>query len=209
MKVFSFASGSQMRFLIHVYKMFTLYVSRDKHSQQRLDVGSILCVNLLEHLPNYVINVEECNARMTKPKWLIGTPTLYNEETADVLRGNEAVLFLQRLALQEAESRGMKQTKKQSSNNTTGRSVMTPGVHLRPEQSQKLNEESHEEDVDQQKEESNTGNLWESRIEEVDEEDSVEMKKLNQDDLHRALQNRRPPSAQATENAPPLPPLKD
>jgi hypothetical protein len=197
--------------------MFTLYVSRDKQSKQRLDVGSILCVNLIENLPNYVINVVKCNARMTsKPKWLIGTPTLYNDETDDVLRGNEAVLFLQRLALQEAVGRGMKHTKNKSSNNTTGRShLMTPGVHLRPEQSHKLNEESHEEghgeDVDHQNEESNTGNnsLWESRIEEVDEEGSVETAKLNEDDLHRALQNRRPPSAQATENAPPLPPLRD
>ena len=114
--------------------MFILYVGRD-NALQRLDVGSILCVNLLQTL-DQTIHVEECSARTPrKPIWLIGTPTLYDETTGDVLRGNEAVTFLQGMALRDAEQRGVGRAEG-SAEATPGRArVVAPGVQLRPEQS--------------------------------------------------------------------------
>lgn len=191
--------------------MFTLYVSQDKTGRQRYDVGSILCLNLVKHVgDSATISIQECSRRMpSRPDWLVGTPTLVNEKSGEVLRGTEAITFLQHMALQEAEQRGMDYSQKRSSDAKTKRGTMSkPGVQLRPEEPRTTN--AGDDDVMEQTADG-VGGLWESTIDEDDENDpQPDEKKLGADDLARAAQSRRPsPQTGAENSAPPLPPLND
>ena len=75
----------------------------------RHDVGSVLCMDLLRHLPSDVVHLVEATAQ-TRPSWLEGTPTLRDDETGEVWTGHQAVRRLQVASIhharQEAEAEG-------------------------------------------------------------------------------------------------------
>ena len=189
--------------------MFTLYVSRDKRHPQRADVGSVLCLNLLQHLKNEsrsTVTVQECDKNTPhKPDWLYGTPTLHNRHTSEVFRGHSAVSFLQNMALENASTH--EKNEKVSQGGARKRSPMAPGIQLRPESIPNASTPDEEEET---RDEVLEDGLWGSTIDINDEDDASVMDetKMSQDDLHRALEGRRSLSSESfPENAPPLPPL--
>lgn len=196
--------------------MHTLYVARDKRRPSFFDAGSILCLNLSESLEER-LQIVEVTAQSPRPPWLAGTPTLHlnTDRPGDsrILEGTEAVTHLQAAVIAAAETRGRTQTRTVSSR----RATMTPAVvQVRsteergvPPETDAVTDGGGHADA----EEGGLSGLWESRIEEVeDDNDRTEGGKFTSDDLSRALQERRPPTAPARPaggEPPPLPPLKD
>ena len=82
-----------------------LYVARDKRRPQRHDLGSVLCLRVLDLLPRGTVQVHECRRGERRAPWLAGTPTLALEG-GEVLRGHQALEHLQRLAVHLAAERG-------------------------------------------------------------------------------------------------------
>lgn len=74
-----------------------LYVARDRARPERHDVGSVLCLRVLDLLPPGTVSVREARSGEPRPPWLTGTPTLVID--GHVLRGFEAISHLQRLAV--------------------------------------------------------------------------------------------------------------
>lgn len=198
--------------------MLTLYVARDRRDARRYDTGSVLCINLCDALRTVEVNIVECPLAR-HPHWLVGTPTLHGHESNDVWKGHEAVAHLQHLALREAEARGAERARTKKRDSSSKSSVLTPTMHLRPEESRSSpsDEAAHESvgpDLPSIEE-----NIWESRIADDDGDDDdgndeasgVGVRKLSQDDLQSALQRTRPPPAHPStgETVPSITPLKD
>ena len=81
----------------------SLYVARERRAPERYDLGSTLCLNVLDLLPEGAIEVVECTPPIAEcPTWLIGTPTVHVHSTEDVHRGYAALSALQRLAVEQA-----------------------------------------------------------------------------------------------------------
>ena len=77
---------------------FTLYVARDRRDASRHDLGSILCIRLVDRFVPGMVDIVECHGRHPgMPSWLVGTPTLH-AATGEVWRGNQALERLQELA---------------------------------------------------------------------------------------------------------------
>ena len=87
--------------------MFELYVSRDHLRPTQYDAGSLLCIQLAsENLAELVEILEVFPASKKLPNWLIGTPTLHDSTSGEVLTGYQAIRFLQQLTIEAAENRG-------------------------------------------------------------------------------------------------------
>jgi hypothetical protein len=74
-----------------------LYVARDKRRPRQYDVGSKLCLELIELMSLDDIEVIECGPRTAVPQWLVGTPTMCVDD--DVMTGSAAVSFLHHMAV--------------------------------------------------------------------------------------------------------------
>ena len=88
--------------------MYTLYVARDVVFTHRHDLGSIICVRLInDYLPSSHFKIEEVSKAMKRslPSWLTGTPTLHCDESDKVWRGYEAFIQLQEFAIAHASRR--------------------------------------------------------------------------------------------------------
>lgn len=81
--------------------MARLYVARDRRRPERHDLGSLLCVHALRLLPPDTVQVTEVTSlsQAHHPAWLTGTPTLVVDEQQQVLRGHQALQYLQDLAV--------------------------------------------------------------------------------------------------------------
>lgn len=192
--------------------MLTLYVARDRRDARRHDTGSVLCINLCDALRTVDVQIVECPLAR-HPHWLVGTPTLHSHESNDVWRGHEAVAHLQHLALQEAEARGAERARTKKRDSSSKSSVLTPTMHLRPEESRSPSNEAAHTSVGSDLP-SIEESIWESRIADDDGDDEasgVGVRKLSQDDLQSALQRTRPPPAHpsTSETVPSITPLKD
>ena len=72
-----------------------LYVAADKRSKKQYDLGSRACMDILQR--NGVtdeVDVQDCDvirrSGATIPKWLAGTPTLYDAQERRAYRGTDA-----------------------------------------------------------------------------------------------------------------------
>ena len=77
-----------------------LYVGSDRANPSRQDVGSVLCLALLDRLAEGTVQVRNASAmaREDRPIWLRGTPSLHCEETDSLWTGFEAFSHLQNMA---------------------------------------------------------------------------------------------------------------
>lgn len=164
-----------------------LYVARDKRRPERHDLGSALCLRVLDLLPQDTVRVHDCDTmRGAKPPWLVGTPTLATGD-AEVLRGHEALLYLQRVSVDvSAQTSSKKPSSRPPSSRPPPRAAV-PDTGSSPEgPSAPMAPASDDADVNE--------TLWETRIDEKDAEESTEDalggKKITGDDLARMAQMR-------------------
>lgn len=79
--------------------MNVLYVSQDKHDDTSMCPGSLVCLSIVEKLPDEIISVQNADIlrRTTSdlPEWLDGTPILINEDEGVPYRGKDAIVKLQ------------------------------------------------------------------------------------------------------------------
>jgi hypothetical protein len=194
--------------------MFELYVSRDHLRPTQYDAGSLLCIQLAsENLAELVEILEVFPASKKLPNWLIGTPTLHDSTSGEVLTGYQAIRFLQQLTIEVAENRGETRAttqKKRVSGETGGGALLqkkTPSVQGGGAQYDVEDEGG----VD-------TDHLWETCIEECGEGEEIEEgmggRKLKGDDLSKAIQERQVhshtphnPGSGGEAQPPPPPPL--
>ena len=80
--------------------MYTLYVARDKTKEDRHDLGSILCLQVLELLHARDVKVVDVSNIRSPPIWLTGTPTLVHEHRDEVWRGNQALSRMQSMLVE-------------------------------------------------------------------------------------------------------------
>lgn len=173
----------------------TLYVARDKRQPSRHDVGSVLCLQLVETIsPALKVDVHQCDNARDRPPWLTGTPTLH-EDNGSKSQGFEAVQRLQTIAMEVAEARGRDARRKptataaQGSSSVAARSasVVAPGdIAVAP---------GNEDD-----------DMWGSRIDDDDEE-VQEPRKISADDLARVNASRQFSNASVQQAPRSLPPV--
>lgn len=174
---------------------FTLYVARDKRKASRHDLGSVLCMQTLEFLPQDLVVVQTCTAASSSsyPAWLTGTPTLHAHHSGDVWRGHQALSELQRLAFSRSAPR-----------NASG-----PPNHTAPSDGHvpSRGRPPHDPHVETDAE---LEGLWQGGVgEEADEAEDSLPKKLTSDDLARALESRPQPSKRMERDAPPIQAVAD
>lgn len=152
-----------------------LHVARDKRDFARHDLGSVLCLNVLDLLPSDAVQVREWDARAPRPAWLTGTPTLV-APTDEVFQGHQALAYLQRLAVDTAATKHAK-TAPPAVRRTPPPAAAAPATAAPAR--------TDENDVD-------GSSLWESRIGdgERDDEDEEPARKITGDDLARAMRAR-------------------
>ena len=163
-----------------------LYVARDKRRPDRHDLGSVLCLRVLDLMPAGAVEVHDADALRARPLWLTGTPTLVLDG-GDVLGGYEALTHLQRLAVDLARS--------------SSRPAKRAPQQQAPPPPMAAAVAAVEEDA-----------LWgSSSVVEDDDDGATQDRKLTGDDLARAMRAREearaPPAGGSA--PPPLPPMSD
>lgn len=84
---------------------YELWVNHDRSRPSRHDVGSVLCLGLLERCSRLQVEVRTVG-HAPRPAWLTGTPTLWCQETDRIWTGHATYEVLLDRALEEAELRG-------------------------------------------------------------------------------------------------------
>jgi len=160
----------------------TLYVAMDKKNDSRYDLGSVLCMQVVEkHLPTGAVHVQVCTRR-DRPAFLAGTPSL--ELEGALHEGFDALMRLQDMALEHARSA---QPERRAAKATNGPPREPLAASARP-------------DAD------TLAGMWDSAIDEgPDGEGEDETRKLNSDDLVRA-ESARKAAADAARAQPANPP---
>lgn len=159
-----------------------LHVARDKRHPARHDLGSVLCLNVLELLPPETVQVREWDdPRAPRPAWLTGTPTLVTPKD-EVFRGHQALAYLQRLAVDMAKATTQPRPSKArpsppSAANPQQREAAPPSVSSPPT-------------GDDDPEDGGVGSLWETRIVDDATEEDEPTRKITGDDLARAMRAR-------------------
>ena len=83
---------------------FRLYVARDRKNSSRHDLGSILCIRVVDLVRPGAVTILECTPRdPANPSWLVGTPTLHHVPTGEIWRGHQALSRLQHLVAESNE----------------------------------------------------------------------------------------------------------
>lgn len=168
-------------------EIVTLYVARDKKRTTQYDLGSVLCMQLMDLLPPGTVNVVVCDGPTPQdPTWLIGTPTLCFQNTANVYRGFDALQALQRLAVElaaESATAGVGKGQKTSGNGKTeGKNVPPPSENGDP-----WFPEDEEEDL----EESFVPTVSARSAQSQKEEEGMFSPKLKSDDLSTYMNRRK------------------
>jgi len=78
-----------------------LYVAKDKYDTNRYDLGSVLCMELVEQLPADSVRVVEHVHGTQHAAWLKGTPTLV-DGNSNIYTGHQAYTYLKSAALSHA-----------------------------------------------------------------------------------------------------------
>lgn len=189
--------------------MYTLYISRDKSRPERFDVGSILCLNLFEALPEGSVVVRECT-KEDRPSNVHGTPTLISDSA--YFTGHEALQHITQMALGEAERRGRVSVPKETETSKRVRRSVPPPATVQRLQQTRSGEENGppmHPSLDASEDDGSTMMLWESRISEDDTEgDTVSNGKITTEDLARAVQAREQ-TPRGTAVQPPPPPVQE
>jgi hypothetical protein len=178
-----------------------LYVSVDRRHPNRHDMGSVLCLRVLQHLPEGHVSVHDARSAVPRPTWLTGTPTLVIDG-GTVLRGHEALDHLQHVSVEMARAATAHPTRPRPT-----RAMMAPApvglVAEKRARPQQVGEEEGDAVVDDE-----VSALFASRLDASDDlGDEEGERKITGDDLARALRERdavAPPPP--TANAPPPPP---
>ena len=177
---------------------FVLYVARDHKQVHRNDLGSILCMQVLSLIPENVVRVQNCDMIAEKPTWLTGTPTLLDDMSGDVWRGNQALFRLQQLSVSLAKQSSVQERPKKSISHQQA-SLATRTFQV-PKQ----------EEVEQQ--DNSSDSLWTTQISNDVEDELVGNGKLTSDDLARITSERtQPQQIQQSQGSLPRPPsqMKD
>lgn len=168
--------------------MHVLYVARDRKTPTRHDLGSVLCLRVLDLLPPHLVDVQECTAR-SKPVGVVGTPTLLTPH-GESFRGHQALSKLQHLAVELAVQRG--ETKEAPTRRRP--SALAPNVQLRTEPREPPPPEQEDRgDPGEEQPTAEVASLWETRIDDADqeeEESDMSSRKITSDDLARAMRAR-------------------
>ena len=164
--------------------LFRLYISNDKLMPSRKDVGSVLCLTVLEWITKGVVNVVSLADAGSVPVGITGTPTLVCVSSGDIFTGHQALARLQRLACETWYEQGVEQGRK---NGTTSRRATTSAA-----QRTTATPPATAAAKDDPQDEGALSELWESNCPEEDEDVVDEGNgKLTQEDLARAIQQRR------------------
>lgn len=156
---------------------YTLYVAQDKLHPSRLDVGSVLCLQMLDSLAEGEVDVRRVEELGSKPTWLSGTPTLLAAGSGEVWRGHQAVMHLHRQALERAAAPGAVTPTpghRQAATASTTPPSSTPPAH-------------HDSPAPVADGDPDDG-MWSSVVPESAEEPESLSKKLTSDDFARATQ---------------------
>lgn len=197
--------------------MASLYVARDKRRQHQHDLGSVLCLNVLDLLPKTSVEVVECIAPMEDaPSWLFGTPTVHFHETDEVYRGHAALSALERAAVDVA-ARDVRSEKRVAREPDGPKRSALKAVPSNGTQMAFPNNPIEEVGTVDLPGGDDLSSLWEEDdVSEVGEDSKQMEKRLTSDDLDREMQKRRgavAPQAEAAaipSNGPKAPaPLKD
>jgi len=176
------------------------------------DLGSVLCLNVLRLLPDNHVEVIECESLRSRPTWLVGTPTLIDEDNGEKWEGHNALTRLQTMSVHIAHEQA-KPNKKEgsrprhppSSNSARQPPPITSARLSSPPPAEEENEENEENENEE------VGQMWESTIDENDTEEASTIggNKLTSDDLSSAMSSRQMQSQHTVNSKPPLPPLTD
>lgn len=169
-----------------------LYVARNKRNPSQYDLGSALCLRVLDLIPAELVELRDCDAmRDERPTWLTGTPTLVASSGGNVFRGHQALAQLQRIAVDAAERRGTPAKPASSTEATSARRNGTtmPNVQLRDErQSRGTAPAPAQQEGDE--EEGLPADLWTSMGDYDNEDEDTSTRKITSDDLAKALRER-------------------
>lgn len=207
-----------------------LYVAPDKLVSSRLCLGSLLCTNLLQYLPENMVKV--VNARTSlPPSFCTGTPCLYEVRTKTVYVGFDAYEYLLSLVVTLAR-RGNTSNKPRANGNSVTAKKATMREHSQPVSSQniarsapmmqphiQLNEKPsriQQSKADDEEETEDMNDFWQANSSSKFEEEASEVSgnKLSEDDFQRIM-NTRTQAIQPTQGvnsnggAPALKPLDD
>ena len=190
--------------------VYDLYVARDKKMPQRMHIGSIAATHLVKHLPPDHVNVVSVHDLSPMPTWLQGTPTLVQNDTANIWTGFEAYNELLQLTLAQTQRRSTGQARTASASGTVGREqtakvqqhtgvrtapMLKPQVQLSSRPSRVATNETPDDDE-------GAAQFWtEAPSLPVDDDASYSDAKLSSDDLQRAVDSRK--STMTAQTAPP------
>lgn len=181
---------------------YNLYVARDRRDPHRYDLGSTLCLRVVDMMSShFAVDVYDCEALShDRPSWLIGTPTLVADSGGDVFRGLQALNRLQTLCMDAARASASKGAAPPSAApRGSARAPQPPSSQ--PPASKPPSVPADGDDLD---------SLWQApREPDADEDDNDDMfsKKLTSDDLTRATSKRESrPAEQSGQGQPPPPP---
>ena len=158
---------------------FTLFVGRDSLNTFRHDVGSTLCLSMLDRMSGAPVTVELANdiPPRERPYWLKGTPILVNNSSGERFTGFSAYNTITNMAFEEARKRDAGKGNISAKKGTIAEPTRQKGQTI-------------QETAD---EEGGMDSMFVSDFQNVDMESGKEAK-LTSDDLAAALRAREGPS---------------
>lgn len=194
---------------------YELWVNHDRSRPSRHDVGSVLCLGLLERCSRLQVEVRTVG-HAPRPAWLTGTPTLWCQETDRIWTGHATYEVLLDRALEEAELSGREAAAKPAAAARPSRRPSNP-MPPPPFRAQMPLMASatgtDDEPPGDGPEDDALGDptLWESSQPEAGD-DGTEPPKLSSDDLNKFMRQRADEASAAPPTGPSpkaLPPEKD
>lgn len=180
---------------------YVLYVAPDHNRIGKFDLGSVLCMQIVELMPPGTVEVLNCDVikREDMPSWLIGTPTLVAESGSDIYRGQYAVMHLQRASVTLASRKAAPAV--QTNTKTQPRPAANPPPDVQAASQQPAD--------DYEDENTEIASLWTSAAGDDNDDDNDGgslSRKITMDDLAQAVSARRSTQQQSALTGPPRPP---
>lgn len=166
-----------------------LYVARDRRRPSQHDLGSILCLRVLELLPPGAVQVRESDAR-DRSAWLTGTPTLVLDH--EILRGHQALDRLQRLAVDAAAPPPPAKGRPLGARGAVPPMAQPPAATAALLAPQQAPPPARGPEATEEEDDAVSLALWESHIDEDEEEENDDAlpRKITSDDLARHMSAR-------------------
>jgi len=180
---------------------YVLYVARDRKDPSRYDLGSVLCLRVVDMMPGAPIDVYDCDDMPhERPSWLIGTPTLVADTGGDIYRGMQALNRLQSMSVEMVRTTATPK-KKEGARQQQPPPMAAVAMHAAvPSQQQEQYDEGEGGGLE---------SLWQSPMESSaeDEMEDTFNRKLTSDDLMRLSKGREMKNPnEMNNNGPPPPP---